>query len=53
MFDFKCDCRLRTADVFAVVASLPPKNNVCEHERQNDFPHVKPFALMFANQIKG
>ena len=31
---------------------MPPKNNVCEHERQNDFPAVKPFVLMFANQIK-
>ena len=27
---------LRRADVFAVVASLPPKNNICEPERQND-----------------
>ena len=44
---------LRTTDVFPVVASFPPKNNVCEHERQNDFPHVKPFVLMFTNQIKG
>ena len=43
----------RTADVFPVVASFPPKNNVCEHERQNDFPDVKPFVLMFTSQIKG
>ena len=34
---------LRTADVFPVVASLPPKNSVCEPERQNDFRDVKPF----------
>ena len=34
---------LRTADVFPVVASLPPKNNVCESERQNDFRDVEPF----------
>ena len=27
---------LRTADAFPVVASLPPKNSVCEPERQND-----------------
>ena len=44
---------LRTADVFPVVASLPPKINVCEPERQNDFRDVKPFVLMLANQIKG
>ena len=43
----------RTADVFPVVASFPPKNNVCEHKRQNDFPDVKAFVLMFTNQIKG
>ena len=34
---------LRTADAFPVVASLPPKNSVCEFERQNDFRDVKPF----------
>ena len=34
---------LRTADLFPVVASLPPKNNVCEPEQQNDFRYVKPF----------
>ena len=34
---------LRTADAFPVVASLPPKNSVCEPERQNDFRDVKPF----------
>ena len=45
--------RLRTADAFPVVASLPPKNSVCEPERQNDFRDVKPFVLMLANQIKG
>ena len=28
---------LRTADAFPVVDSLPPKNSVCEPERQNDF----------------
>ena len=43
----------RTADVFPVVASLPPKNNVCEPEWQNNFCDVKPFALMLANQNKG
>ena len=35
--------RLRTADVFPVVASLPSKINVCEPERQDDFRDVKPF----------
>ena len=44
---------LRTADVFPVVASLLPKINVCEPERQNDFRDVEPFVLMLANQIKG
>ena len=44
---------LRTADVFPVVVSLPPKNNVCEPERQNDFHGVKPFVLVLANEIKG
>ena len=39
--------------VFPVIASLPPKNNVCEPEWQNNFPDVKPFALMLANQNKG
>ena len=34
---------LRTADAFPVAASLPPKNSVCEPERQNDFRDVKPF----------
>ena len=34
---------LRTADAFPVVASLPPKNSVCEPERQNDFRDVRPF----------
>ena len=28
------------------------KNNTCEHEWQNDFHDVKPFVLIFANQIK-
>ena len=37
---------LRTADVFAVVASVPPKNNVCEAERQNDFRGLEPFKSM-------
>ena len=34
---------LRTADVFPVVASLPPKNNACEppaRERSNDLKYV-------------
>ena len=39
-------CSLRTADAFPVVASLPPKNSVCEPERQNDFRDVKPLVLM-------
>ena len=34
---------LRTAGAFPVVASLPPKNSVCEPQRQNDFRDVKPF----------
>ena len=34
---------LRTADACPVVASLPPKNSVCEPVRQNDFCDVKPF----------
>ena len=37
---------LRSADAFPVVASLPPKNSVCEPEWQNDFRDVKPFVLM-------
>ena len=44
---------LRTADAFPVVASLPPKNSICEPELQNDFRDVKPFVLMLADQIKG
>ena len=40
-------------DAFPVVASVPPKNSVCEPELQNDFRDVKPFVLMMANQIKG
>ena len=44
---------LRTVDVFPVVAFLPPKNNDCEPEQQNDFRDVKPFVLMLTNQIKG
>ena len=43
---------LRTGDAFRVVASLPPKNSVCEPERQNDFRDVKPFVLMLASRIK-
>ena len=35
---------LRTADAFPVVASLPPKNSVCEPERQNDFRDVNLFS---------
>ena len=31
---------LRSADAFPVVASLPPKNSVCEPEQQNDFHDV-------------
>ena len=44
---------LRTADVFPVVASLPPKNNVCQPERQNDIRDVKAFVSSLTNQIKG
>ena len=44
---------MRTADVLPVVASLPPKNNVCEPERQNDFSDLQLFVFMLANQIKG
>ena len=44
---------LRTAEVFPVVTSLPPKINVLEPERQNDFRDVEPFVLMLASQIKG
>ena len=43
---FPCDCRfssLRTEEAFPVIASLPPKNSVCEPERENDFRVVKPF----------
>ena len=43
-------CSLRTADAFPVVVSLPPRNSVCEPERQNDFRDVN---LMLAHQIKG
>ena len=41
----KCQSRysLRSADTFPVVASLPPKNSVCEPEQQNDFHDVEPF----------
>ena len=31
---------LRSADAFPVIASLPPKNSVCEPEQQNDFHDV-------------
>ena len=44
---------LRTADLVPVVSSLPPKNNVCEPERQNDIRDVKAFVSSLANQIKG
>ena len=44
---------LRTADLFPVVASLSPKNNVCEPEWPNHFCDVKLFVLMLATQIKG
>ena len=36
-FSISVNSSLRTADVFPVVVSLPPENNVCEPERQNDF----------------
>ena len=46
--------RLRTGGrISGLRFSLPPKNNVCEPERQNDFGDVKPFVLILANQIKG
>ena len=44
---------LRTADVVPVVASLPPKINVCEPERQNDIRDVNAFVSSLANRIKG
>ena len=44
---------LWTTDIFPVVTSVSPKNNICERDRQNDFCDLKPFVLMFANQIKG
>ena len=50
---FSVPTSLRTADAFPVVTSLPPKNSICEPERQNDFRDVKPFVWMLANQIKG
>ena len=34
---------LRTADVFPVVASLPPKNNVCDLELRYDFHDVSAY----------
>ena len=34
---------LRTGDVFSVVASLPPKNNVCDLELQHDFREVSVY----------
>ena len=40
---------LGTADVFPVVASLPPKNP----SSKPIFRDVKPFVLMLAYQIKG
>ena len=43
---------LRTADVFPVVASLPPKNNVCESEQRNDFRDVKPFQPITVLALK-
>ena len=45
-FEDKIGDSLRTADAFPVVASLPPKNSICEPERQNDFRDVKPLVLM-------
>ena len=53
LFILSTSVSLRTADAFPVVASLPPKNSVCEPERQNDFHDVKSFVLMLAKQIKG
>lgn len=45
-------CFSLIADVFPVVAFLPPKNSACEPEQQNDFHDVELFVLMLANQIK-
>ena len=45
-------CSLRTADAFPVVASLPPKNSVCEPERQNDFRDVKPFVIRWKDRMQ-
>ena len=41
---------LRSADAFPVVASLPPKNSVCEPERLNDFRDVRTFVFLLTNQ---
>ena len=46
------DSSLRTADAFPVVASLPPKNSVCEPERQNDFPWRKTFLANHSLALK-
>ena len=48
-WDTSCGMKssLWTTDVFPVVASLPPKNNVYEPEWQNDVRDIKRFALMF------
>ena len=43
---------LRTADAFPVVASLPPKNSVCDLELQNDFRDVISFLLYSTNEIE-
>ena len=40
---------LRTADAFPVVASLPPKNSVCDLELQND---VTSFLFLFTRPMK-
>jgi len=41
---------LRSADAFPVVASLPPKNSVCEPERLNDFRDVRTFVFLLTNE---
>jgi len=43
---------LRTADAFPLVASLPPKNSVCEPERQNNFPWRKTFLANHGLALK-
>ena len=43
---------LRTADIFPVIASLPPKYNVCEPEQQNNFHDEKTFTANHSLALK-